>query len=85
MGVAYQVHSPPLAGRHRHDELAATRGGVQDVDRPAQPAMDVARDLPPHRLPGDLVHVAEPVFIEPLKVDARVLAAVDRRHVLSIG
>jgi hypothetical protein len=73
-GVRYPlvdwVDAPAFGGGHRGDELASASGRVKDALGGAHPAVCVARDLLPHRLPAGLVDVTEPVGVQPLIVDA---------------
>src|SRR6202034_2162582 len=68
--LTHQVDAPPFGGGHRRDELASAGGRVKDALRGAHPAMRVARDLLPYRLPAGLIDAAEPVGVQPLVADA---------------
>jgi hypothetical protein len=68
--LADPVDAPAFGGGHRGDELPAPGGRVKNAPGLAHPAVRVARDLLPYRLPAGLVDVAEPVGVQPLVVDA---------------
>src|SRR5215469_6622430 len=63
VSLADEVHAPPFCRRYRGDELTTTRGRVEDRSRLPQAQVDIARDLPPDRLPARLIDIAEPVRV----------------------
>ena len=87
--LTHQVDAPAFGSGHRGDELASAGGRVKDALRGAHPAVRVARDLLPYRLPAGLVDAAEPVGVQPLVVDAscrhRVIREVRVQQRLELG
>ena len=64
------VDRPPFGRRHRGDELAPAGGGVEHALRTAEPVVELAGDLSPHRFARPLADPAEAELVEALVVDA---------------
>jgi hypothetical protein len=63
------IYRPPLRCGDRVDELAAARGGVEDLRGRAHTAVYVGGDLTPDRLAAHLVDVPEAILVQALVVN----------------